>query len=68
MPRLGEIRAPTLIVVGRDDVVTPPAQAERLHHAIPNSELVVLEHSGHLPYLEEPEAFFRIVRDWFARV
>lgn len=66
VPHLREVRAPTLIVVGRDDVVTPPAQAERLHRGIPNSDLVVFEHSGHLPYLEEPEVFFRIVRDWLA--
>ncbi len=63
-PRLAEIRARTLIIVGRDDVITPLAQAERLHHGIPDSELVIFEHSGHLPYLEEPEEFFRVVRDW----
>lgn len=66
-PRLGEITAPTLILVGRDDVITPPTQAERLQRGIPGSELVVLEQSGHLPHIEEPDAFFRSVRNWFAR-
>ena len=68
LTRLREIRTPTLIVVGRDDIVTPPAQAERLHCGIPHSELMVFEHSGHLPYLEEPESFFRTVRDWVSRM
>lgn len=64
---LGEIHVPTLIIVGRDDVVTPPAQAERLHKGIPQSELAIFEHSGHMPYLEEPERFCQVVRDWVAR-
>jgi proline iminopeptidase len=63
-PRLAEIRARTLIIVGRDDVITPIAQAERLHDGIPDSELVIFEQSGHLPYLEEPDRFFQVVRDW----
>lgn len=67
VPRLGEIATPTLIVVGRDDVITPPTQAERLHRGIPGSTLAMLEQSGHLPHLDEPDAFFRLVRDWLAR-
>lgn len=66
-PRLGEIGTPTLVVVGRDDFVTPPSQARILHEGIPGSELVVFEHSGHFPYLEEPEAFFGAVRGWLER-
>lgn len=66
-PHLTEIHARTLIIVGRDDVVTPIAQAERLRDGIPDSELVVFEHSGHLPYLEEPDRFFQVVRDWLSQ-
>jgi len=66
-PRLGEIDAPTLIVVGRDDFVTPPSQARILHEGIPVSELVVLERSGHMPWLEEPDAFFGAIRGWVER-
>jgi len=62
--RLGEIKTPTLIMVGRDDVVTPVDQAERIHRGIPGSDLVIFEHSGHLPYLEESDLFIRTVRDW----
>jgi proline iminopeptidase len=66
-PRLGEISAPTLIVVGRDDLVCPPSQAKVLHEGIPNSELVVLEESGHFGYAEQPEAFFDAVCEWVRR-
>jgi proline iminopeptidase len=67
-PRLGEISAPTLIVVGREDVFTPISQAERLHRAITASELVVIENAGHFNYAEQPDAFFGAVRSWLARL
>ena len=65
--RLGEIRAPTLIIAGGDDVIYPPADAEVLHRGIAGSELVVFERSGHHPYVEEPEAFVNALRGWIRR-
>lgn len=62
--RLKEIEVPTLIVVGRDDFVCPPSQAGLLHERISDSELIVMEKSGHFPYVEEPDVFFRSVRSW----
>jgi proline iminopeptidase len=55
---LGAIRAKALIIVGRHDYVCPVALSERLHKGIPESLLVIFEESGHLPWLEEPTAFF----------
>jgi pimeloyl-ACP methyl ester carboxylesterase len=66
-PRLGEISAPTLILVGEDDFICPPSQAKIMHEGIPNSELVVFEESGHFVHVEEPEAFFEAVRRWLHR-
>lgn len=54
---LPEIRVPTRVVVGQDDLVTPPAAAEALARAIPGASLAVLERAGHLANLEAPEAF-----------
>lgn len=65
--RLGEISAPTLIIVGRDDFVCTPSQAKIMRERIPNSELIVLERSGHLAHVERPEAFFDAVRRWLGR-
>jgi proline iminopeptidase len=67
VPRLGEIQTPTLILAGRDDFICPPSQSHILHEGIANSELVIFENSGHLPYVEEEEAFFKTVRDWIRR-
>jgi proline iminopeptidase len=66
--RLGEIQMPTLILGSRDDWITPLAQSERLHAGIRGSELVVFEHSGHFPFIEEQDAFLRTVRTWLAHV
>jgi proline iminopeptidase len=55
---LGAIRAKVLIMVGRHDYICPVALSERLHEGIPESQLVIFEKSGHLPWLEEPNAFF----------
>jgi proline iminopeptidase len=55
---LDAIKAKTLIMVGRHDYICPVALSERLHEGIPQSSLVIFEESGHLPWIEEPRAFF----------
>ena len=64
LPRLGEIVASTLIIVGDDDFLTPPSQAQKLHRGIPSSEFVVLPQSGHFSHVERPELFCTVVRAW----
>ena len=56
-PLLARIACPALIVVGDEDVVTPPDVARQMHRAIPRSELAVIPHGGHLSNLEQPAAF-----------
>ena len=43
----------------------PPV--EEIHRLIPGSELVIFEKSGHMPQVEEPEAFVRVVREFLHR-
>ena len=67
LPHLGEISVPTLVLSGIDDWITPPAQGgQRLHQAIPNSQMVVFENSGHYPFIEETDSFMQTVRDWLS--
>ena len=56
-PLLGTIHCPTLIVVGEEDTLTPPALSEEMHRAIAGSELAVVPGAGHLSSLEQPDAF-----------
>jgi pimeloyl-ACP methyl ester carboxylesterase len=53
---LGRIRLPTLVLVGEEDVATPPAMAERIRDAIRGSCLVRIPRAGHSSTLENPEA------------
>ena len=66
LSRLEDIRRPTAIVVGDRDAITPPYFSEELQRHIPGSVLRVIRDGGHLVHLEQPEAFFRIVRDFLA--
>jgi pimeloyl-ACP methyl ester carboxylesterase len=56
---LPSINVPTLIVVGDEDSITPPADAEALKTKIEGSRLVVVEGAGHLSNVEQPEQFNR---------
>ena len=53
---LGAIHLPALIVVGQDDVLTPPALAQTMHAAIADSQLVIVPDAGHMAPMEQPEA------------
>jgi proline iminopeptidase len=55
--RLGSVRAPTLVLVGRHDPEAPPPCSEELATGIPGAELVVFERSGHFPFIEETPRF-----------
>jgi 3-oxoadipate enol-lactonase len=52
--RLGEIRCPTLVLVGEEDVATPPRRAERVARGIAGAELQRIPGAGHLSPLEQP--------------
>lgn len=58
------IKAPTLIVWGKyDELVGPPERTgERLHRDISGSQLVVIDNAGHVPQLEQPDEFNRVVK------
>jgi proline iminopeptidase len=65
--RLSSISVPTLLLWGRHDLLCSAPQAKRIANRIAGSELHYFENSGHLPWLEEPDAFFATLRDWLER-
>lgn len=54
---LGQIKVPTLLLWGENDVVTTMQVAEMFHDLIPNSELVTIPKCGHAPMIEHPQWF-----------
>lgn len=63
-PLLGEIRVPTLVIVGEQDPSTPPAEAEAMAQAIHGARLVRIPGAGHFSNLEQPDAFNAAVREF----
>ena len=61
---LATIDVPTLIVVGDEDVLTPPGDARAMHEAIRGSRLEILAGAGHLSNLERPAAFNHVVSEF----
>lgn len=64
MKRIAELRAPTLIVMGAGDDPQNISQAEALKVMIPDVRLETVPNAAHLPYLEQPDAFVRLVGDF----
>lgn len=62
--RLSQIKVPTLIVVGREDPITPLADSEKMHKQIAGSQLVVIENASHVSNIEQPEQFNRALSDF----
>lgn len=61
MSRLGEIKAPTLIVTGEIDIPDVHAHAGALEALIPGAKRIIMTGGGHFIYLERPEAFADVV-------
>lgn len=65
--RLGEVKAATLILVGRHDAEAPLPCSEELYQGIPNSELVIFDQSGHFPFMEEAHKFNEVIEEFLTR-
>ncbi len=55
--RLGEISAPTRVIAGAQDPVSPPEVARTLVEGIPDADLVVIDNAAHIASIARPEAF-----------
>jgi pimeloyl-ACP methyl ester carboxylesterase len=64
MERLGEISAPTLVISGTADLLTPHKYGVYLTEHIPNARLVTVEGGGHMMALEQPDVVAKAVREF----
>ncbi|MBX3379782.1 MAG: alpha/beta hydrolase [Phycisphaeraceae bacterium] len=67
-PKLGQISTPTLLIWGREDIVTPPEAAEGFRASIPGSRIVWFDQCGHTPMIECPEQFSDALVDFIPEV
>ncbi len=61
MPQMAQFRFPVLVLQGRFDLNVTPDVSWNVAHRIPGAQLVFFEHSGHLPYYEEPDKYVSVV-------
>jgi len=64
-PGLVKIDCPVMVIVGRQDAITPVSIAEEIVDAIPQARLEVIENCGHLSTLEQPEVVNQLLLDHF---
>jgi 3-oxoadipate enol-lactonase len=63
---LGQIGCPTLVIVGQDDVLSPPADMRRMAGAIPGAKVVEIPAAGHMSPLENPAAVTGAIAEFLA--
>ena len=63
-PFLASIRCPTLVLVGREDALTPVEMAQEIVAGIPGARLQIIPDCGHLSTMERPDAVNRALRAW----
>jgi 2-hydroxy-6-oxonona-2,4-dienedioate hydrolase len=62
--KIKKIAAPTLLIWGREDDITPAFVAEKFHELIPNTRLEFIEKCGHAPMMERPKEFNSILKEF----
>ncbi len=62
--RLPELRLPTLVVGGSEDLSTPPPVVTELARALPNGRLEIIDDAGHLPMVDAPERFAALLTEY----
>ena len=65
--RLGEIRCPTLVLAGKEDILLPVAFSEELVRGMPGAEIIVLEATGHGMLIETPGKVADAMQDFLNR-
>ena len=65
-PLLASVAHPTLVIWGRGDRFTPLDTGERIHAAIPHSQMVILEKAGHAPHRDQPAEFSAVVEKFLS--
>lgn len=64
---LHKITIPVALIWGKNDKITPPEVAVEFSHLLPNAELIWVDHCGHVPMMERPQVFNRLLKDFLEK-
>jgi len=62
--RIHRVKAPTLLVWGKDDRVVPPVYADEFMRRLPDARVQLVDQAGHAAQVEQPETVARMVREF----
>lgn len=65
--RIHRIKAPNLLIWGKEDRLVPPVYADEFARRIAGARVETVDQAGHAPHLDQPEAVARLVRDFLSR-
>ncbi len=65
---LSRIRCPTLVLVGKEDKLSPPAEAQKMAGSIPQARFQIIPAAGHLSNLEQPAQFNAVLQDFLSQL
>lgn len=69
LDKLSQLKMPTLLLGGVDDWIMPLNEGlHRIAGVLPHADTHVFEHSGHFPFVEEPQEFLDVMRTWLAAI
>ncbi|MCX6813353.1 MAG: alpha/beta hydrolase [Candidatus Azambacteria bacterium] len=63
-PYLSFIKSPTLVIWGEKDAVTPLSEGKLIAETIPDAKLAVVKNAGHFLFLEKPEEFIKLIKEF----
>lgn len=66
--RLAELRVPTRVIVGEQDILTPVSVSERMAARIPGAELRIIPKCGHITFTERPQETGELIAEFLRKV
>jgi pimeloyl-ACP methyl ester carboxylesterase len=65
--RIHRVKAPTLVLWGKEDRLVPPVYAEEFTRRLADARVQMVDAAGHAPHLEHPEKVARMIGDFVGR-
>ena len=66
-PLLRKLKIPTLVIVGEEDLASPPTEVQSMAEHIPGAKFTIIPKAGHVSNLEQPELFNQSIQEFLGK-
>ena len=66
-PLLRNLKVPTLVIVGEEDLASPPTEVQSMAEHIPGAKFTIIPKAGHVSNLEQPELFNQSIQEFLGK-